>query len=109
MTKWHLEYWQGMRGKGPIEKWLDGLSQEQFKSVAKELIMLKNMGSDLKLPHSRALGKGLFELRERKYGYRIYYGFGTKYVIVLVAAGNKSSQERDIQTARERLLQMRSS
>lgn len=57
----------------------------------------------LKLPHSKALGKGLFELRERKYGYRVYYGFLKKYIIILLAAGDKNSQEKDILIARGRL------
>jgi putative addiction module killer protein len=46
----------------------------------------------------------LFELRERKYGYRIYYGFCDSKVIMLLAAGDKKSQKYDIAIARERML-----
>ncbi len=66
--------------------------------------MLEMVGNDLRLPHSKPLGEGLFELRERKYGYRVYYGFKGQCLIILLAAGNKRSQERDIKIARERLL-----
>lgn len=103
MSKWKVEYWDSETGKNPVEKWLDGLTREQFQSIFKEIVMLKIAGNELKLPHSRALGKGLFELRERKYGYRIYYGFLEKFIIILLAAGNKKSQEKDILVARKRL------
>ncbi len=103
MKRWKIEYWDPGRGKNPIEKWFDKLTKEQLKSVAKEITMLQKAGNELKLPHSRALGKGLFELRERRYGYRIYYGFRGEFVIILFAAGDKKSQEKDIAVARERL------
>ena len=102
MKKWQIEYWDGAKSKNPIEKWLDELTKDQLKSVAKELKMLEGAGNELKLPHSRPLGGGLFELRERRYGYRVYYGFNGKHLIILLAAGDKTSQERDIKIARER-------
>jgi len=42
-------------------------------------------------------------LRESRYGLRIYYAFHDLQLIVLLAVGNKTSQERDIKIARERL------
>ncbi len=104
MIKWQIEYWVGEKTKSPVEKWLLDLPNDQFKSVAKEIRILKEIGNELRLPHSKSLGEGLFELRERRYGYRIYYGFKDKKLIILVAAGDKTSQERDIKTARKRLL-----
>lgn len=105
MKRWRIEYWDVAKGKNPIEKWVDALTTVQLKSVAKEIKMLEEAGNELKLPHSRSLGKGLFELRERRYGYRIYYCFQGECVIILLAAGDKKSQKNDIQIARERLLQ----
>lgn len=101
--KWKVEYWSEAHLKSPIEKWFLNLTKEQVKSVAKELRMLEEIGNDLKLPHSKALGRGLFELRERRFGYRIYYAFQNKCLIILLAAGDKTSQEKDIKMARQRL------
>lgn len=65
--------------------------------------MLERCGNSLRLPHSKALGDGLFELRERAYGYRIYYGFLPNNTIVMLQAGDKGSQKRDIRLSSERL------
>lgn len=103
MKQWQIEYWNDRRGKNPIEKWLDKLTSEQLKSVAKEIRMLELLGNKLKLPHSKSLGKGLFELRERRFGYRVYYCFEQESIVILLAAGDKKSQEKDIKVARERM------
>lgn len=107
MRRWKIEYWHPATGKNPIEKWLAKLTKDQLKSIAKEIMMLEEIGNELKLPHSRALGKGLFELRERRYGYRVYYGFSGEYVIILLGAGDKRSQEKDIKVARQRLSEVK--
>jgi putative addiction module killer protein len=49
----------------------------------------------------RFLGGGLYELREHTGpGYRIYFTFRSGRLILLLAGGDKSSQERDINLAR---------
>lgn len=78
------------------------LSHEQAKSVEKEISILETIGNALNLPHSRALGKGLFELRERRFGLRIYYCFRGKQIIILLAAGDKKTQTNDIKVAHSR-------
>lgn len=103
MHNWTIEYWLDADGKSSVEVWLDNLTKEQLKSVAKELKLLELSGNRLRLPHSRTLGQGLFELRERNFGYRIYYGFASGSIIILLHAGDKSSQQKDIALARKRL------
>ena len=102
MLNWQLRYWANNDHQRQIETWLDSLSKKQIKSIAKELTLLQRCGNTLCMPHSRSLGEGLFELRERNFGYRIYYGFLPNCVIVLLHAGKKSTRQRDIITARKR-------
>lgn len=83
--------------------WINKLIKDQSNAIFKKLYILEELGNELELPHSKSLGKGLFELREMEYGYRIYYGFHGKHVIILLAAGDKTSQDRDIKIARQRL------
>lgn len=103
LREWKIEYWCNNKGESAVEQWLDSLNKEQFKSVAKEMKLLALCGNLLKLPHSRTLKKGLFELRERQYGFRIYYMFFGDRIILMLAAGNKKTQKRDIDVARQRL------
>lgn len=83
-----------------VETWLDSLDTRQLKSVAKELKMLEIAGHELRLPHSKSLGSGLFELRERQYGLRVYYTFDKGRVVILLCAGDKKTQQRDIERAK---------
>jgi len=101
--KWTVAYWSERNDKQPIEAWLDALTKDQLKSVAKELLLLERCGNTLRLPHSKPLGKGLFELREKTFGYRLYYQFLPDRTILLLHAGDKSSQQKDIERARSRL------
>jgi putative addiction module killer protein len=51
---------------------------------------------------TKSLGTGLFELRvDYGPGYRLYYEVRGGTVLLLLAGGNKSSQQRDIDRARE--------
>jgi putative addiction module killer protein len=104
---WVLEYWCDDNNKNSLEHWFDQLTDEQFKSIAKELKLLEMSGNELRLPHSRSLGSGLFELRERRYGYRVYYTFCKNKIILLLGAGDKTSQRADIKLAQRRLLELR--
>lgn len=75
--------------------------------------LLEEIGPDLRLPHSRALGDGLFELRARgREGIgRAFYGFLIGRRIVIVHAIVKKTQqlpERDLQLARSRIKEARS-
>jgi len=102
VKKWNVEYWCESKPKSSVEGWMNALTKDQFKSVAKEIRLLELCGNGLRLPHSRALGNGLFELRERKFAYRIYYTFLRNNTVVLLHAGEKSSRRKAIKTARER-------
>ena len=100
---WTIRYLDSRKRSASVELWLDSLSDAQLKFIAKEIQLLQHCGNTLRLPHSKSLGKGLFELRERKYGYRIYYSFSANKTIILLHAGDKTSQKTDIKIARERL------
>lgn len=100
---WKIECWPE---NNDVERWLKKLSKEQFQSVSKEMTMLELAGNELKMPHSKALGKKLFELRERRFALRLYYTFYEQQIIILLAAGDKSTQKKDIEIARKRLEQL---
>src|SRR3990167_6213536 len=90
-----------------VESWLGSLNKPQLKSIAKELRLVELCGNELKLPHSKSLGGGLFELRERRFGLRIYYCFDQEQVVLLLHAGDKGTQTKDIKMAKNLLAKVR--
>lgn len=101
---WMLVFWTETESdRGPVWNWLHALPEDQRKAIVRKLILLELSGNMLRMPSSKALGGGLFELRETGFGLRLYYGFLAGRVVILVASGDKSSQKRDIRLARQRL------
>jgi putative addiction module killer protein len=85
-----------------FRRWFGALGDRRAKSriaARLESVTLGNLGD------CKSLGAGLHEMRiHTGPGYRLYYGRRWRAVIVLLCAGDKSSQSRDIEQAR-RLLQ----
>ena len=83
-----------------VEIYINELPHNKKKGLAKEMALLRLCGNQLRLPHSKSLGKGLFEVREREFGLRLYYTFCAEKLIIVLTGGDKGSQTRDIKKAR---------
>ena len=85
-------------GKCPFEDWMDRLGDLKAKSIFRtriDRVALGNFG------HCRDLKEGLWELKiDFGPGYRVYFGKFRNRIILLLTGGDKSSQPRDIKTAR---------
>lgn len=87
-----------------IESWPVGVLADYARLI--ELLM--EFGPDLRMPHSRAMGGGLFELRPRgREGIgRAMYCYVTSQRVVVLHAFVKKAQatpERDLAIARKRM------
>jgi len=96
-NEWKVVYYHSDK----FEKWFKKLGNEKFKLLYREIELLRLSGNEWELPHSRSLGNGLFELREKKFGLRIYYSFQQNKVILLLNGGDKTTQKVDIRKARQ--------
>ncbi len=91
-----------------IESWPDGILADFARIV--ELLM--EFGPNLRMPHSRALGDGLFELRPRgKEGIgRVFYCYASDRCVVILHAFVKKSRsvpEKDMKIARKRMKEVK--
>jgi putative addiction module killer protein len=78
-------------------KWIDGL--KNVRARARILVKIERLGSgnpgDVK-----PVGEGVSELRiDYGPGYRVYYTQRGQSVIILLAGGDKHTQDKDIKTA----------
>jgi putative addiction module killer protein len=92
-----IELYIARSGKSPVKTWLDELDCEFIGRINDRLKRIKygNFGD------YKNLGEGVFELRFHfGPGYRIYFGKDGDKVIILLCAGEKSSQSHDIKKAK---------
>jgi phage-related protein len=104
---YQIEYFHA-RVLAEIESW----PVDILADYARLIELLAEYGPSLRLPHSKAFGDGLFELRPRgKMGIgRAFYCFlAGKHIVVLHAFIKKSQQtpERELNLARKRLKELK--
>ena len=91
------EYIDG-RGRSPFGRWFDGLDASAAVRVRTTLARME-AGN---LSNVKGVGNGVLECRINVGpGYRVYFGRDGETLIVLLAGGTKSRQQRDIKDARE--------
>lgn len=107
MPAYRLEYFN-RKVLAEIEGWPVAVLADYSRLV--ELLM--EHGPDLRMPHSKAMGEGLFELRPRGSGSigRAFYCFVSGRKIVVVHAFVKKTQrtpDKELKVARARVKDVR--
>ena len=87
-----------------VGAWLDGIALTEFALVLPHIERLADRGSDLRMPASRSLGDGLFELRfeVNRISWRIPFFFADGRRIVLLTVFRKQRQNERHEVARAR-------
>lgn len=85
-------------GKVPYQDWLDRLRDKTAKAAIIRRIIRIELGD---LSDHKRVGGGVSELRIHVGpGYRVYFGMLGDTVIVLLLAGSKGTQEKDLERAK---------
>ena len=86
-------------GRQPYDEWLWKLKDLRVKAKIAARVDRAIRGN---FGNYRDLRTGIFELKEDLGpGYRIYFGIDGDEIIILLAGGDKGSQDRDIAKAKE--------
>lgn len=86
-------------GRTPFEDWLDDLHDK--KAMARIFARLARVRQG-NLGDWKPVGEGVSELRlDYGPGYRIYFGQDRRTLVVLLCGGDKRTQDRDIQLAKQ--------
>jgi putative addiction module killer protein len=81
----------------PFDDWYFGLRDKKTKAIIAARLLRIQVGN---LGDVKSIGEGVFEFRINfGSGFRIYFGEAGNTIVVLICAGDKSTQERDIQIA----------
>jgi hypothetical protein len=101
MSIWSLEL------EPDVEQWLESLPARPFGTAAFHIDRLAEQGSSLRMPHSRALGDDLFELRFDLDGnaHRVTFFFpGDRRIVLLTTFRKQRLNERaELSRARDAL------
>ena len=80
----------------PFRRWFDALDDHAAALVT---IAIDRLGEG-NTSNAKPLGEGVSELRiNRGPGYRIYFGWDSKVLVILLGGGTKRRQQSDIQAA----------
>jgi phage-related protein len=104
---WRVHYFN-RKVKTEIEAWPAGIYADFLRLVQ----LMERYGADLRMPHSRAMGQGLFELRCRGgegIGRVFYCTMSGREITILHSFIKKTQEtpEREITMARRRLREVR--
>jgi putative addiction module killer protein len=78
----------------PFRRWFDALDPQAAALVT---IAIDRLGEG-NISNTKSLGEGVSELRiDRGPGYRIYFGWDSKVLVILLGGGTKRRQQSDIQ------------
>ena len=91
-----IRYYQTASKKRPFQEWLDGLDATRQQIVAVRLARVRRgLFGD-----AEPVGEGVFELKiDVGPGYRVYYALRGSTLLLLLAGGDKSTQQKDIAAA----------
>lgn len=85
-------------GKEPAKEWIISLRDQMGKAKIFTRIERAEYGN---FGDHKSVGDGVFELKiSFGPGYRVYYALDGQDLILLLVAGDKSTQQKDIDTAK---------
>jgi putative addiction module killer protein len=85
------------KGIEPYAEYVDSLKDREGAARIRTRVTRAELGN---LGDHRSVGHGVIELRIHfGPGYRVYAGLGGKELIILLCAGDKGSQDKDIRKA----------
>jgi len=99
MTIVEIRQYQTAEGRTPFAEWLAALRDRRANQAIAARILRMQAGNR---GDWKAVGSGVFELRiDTGPGYRVYCGQDGATLVLLLCAGDKRTQTKDIEHARD--------
>ena len=93
-----IKIYQDEQGKEPFVKWLESIKDKTHQARIRKRLVRIELGN---FGDWSSIGDGIFELRLHfGPGFRIYFSRIGNTVIIILAGGDKNTQQRDIEFAK---------
>jgi len=103
---WEIIYYETSSGREVVKDFIDSLQESTQAKLGRQLDLLEEHGNQLGMPHAKAMGGGLIELRVRgKQEVRAFYAFAVDKRIYLLHGFVKKAQttpKKELDIARQR-------
>ena len=84
------------QGRSPFGQWFEGLNAPAAARIATAMVRIEQGN----LSNAKGVGEGVLEYRiDFGPGYRVYFGKDGQALVILLAGGTKTRQQRDIEAA----------
>ena len=99
VTEKSVKHYLTPDGRSPFYEWFKGLRDKRGKGAVLARIARLRLGN---LGDWKSVGEGVCELRIHfGAGLRVYFAEDSENLVLLICGGDKSSQEKNIQKAKE--------
>ena len=89
---WAIEEYRTASGESPVRTFLESLEKRDLADALALIKLAEERGNQLREPHSKALGEGLYELRGKQV--RLFYTFGPGRRMITLLNGIIKKQDR---------------
>ncbi len=91
---WRLIFYRNISGQCPVEKFIEGLPDEDATEVVASIAALRELGNKARRPLSDYLEDGIYEVRARRLHrqFRVLYTFADKRTILLLTGFVKKTK-----------------
>lgn len=96
---WAIEEYRTASGESPVRTLLHSLEKRDLADALALIKLAEERGNQLREPHSKALGGGLYELRGKQV--RLFYIFGPGRRVITLLSGIIKKQDRIPESALE--------
>jgi putative addiction module killer protein len=106
VTRYKVIFWQTDKGEKPVAQWLNALPVKDQEYLGNIFFDLAHDGPLSRPKVFKHLDGQLWEIKDKRSpgpGYRIYFGFDGDVICLVLHAGDKGTQDRDIKLAQKRL------
>ena len=95
MNEFNVTFYETSEGKCPVKEFIGNQEVKMRAKIYRNLLLLEELGNNLRLPYSRHLDDGIFELRTQLANNitRVLYFFVIDKEIIITNGFTKKTQE----------------